>query len=153
MTQRILSLLAPMLLLSCAGTAADADSVVLKGQRFTVEIVSTPEEQQRGLMFRDDLDADAGMLFVYSAPQPQQFWMKNTHLPLDILFFDDKARYLGAQLNVPTCRNDPCPTYPGPAPARYVLELNAGRAAALELAPGDVMQLPASLGMKKEVPN
>lgn len=153
MSLRLLGFLAPMLLVSCAGSAADSDSVVLKGQRFAVEVVATPEEQQRGLMFRDEMDADAGMLFVYARPQPQEFWMKNTHIPLDILFFDDKARYMGAQLNVPTCRNDPCPTYPGPAPARYVLELNAGRAAALELAPGDVMQLPASMGNKKEVSN
>jgi len=145
MTSRSAVALIPLLLLACAGTGASSDTVVLKGQRFTVEIVDTPEEQARGLMFRESLDADAGMLFVYPAPEPQAFWMKNTRIPLDILFFDDAARYLGAQLNVPTCRADPCPAYPGPAPARYVLELNAGRAEALGLQVGDPLVLPTTL--------
>ena len=145
MTPRSAVALLPLLLLACAGSNADGDSVVLKGQRFTVEIVDSVEEQTRGLMFRDELDADAGMLFVYAAPEPQSFWMKNTRIPLDIRFFDDAARYLGAQLNVPTCRGDPCPTYLGPAPARYVLELNAGRAATLGLEIGDALELPTSL--------
>lgn len=146
MTSRsVVALLLPLLFLACAGSGAHGDSVVLKGQRFAVEIVDSPEEQQRGLMFRDELAENAGMLFVYPASEQQSFWMKNTRIPLDILFFDDAARYLGAQLNVPTCRGDPCPTYPGPSPARYVLELNAGRAEALELEVGDVLELPSTL--------
>ncbi|MEO6065134.1 MAG: DUF192 domain-containing protein [Lysobacterales bacterium] len=145
MTSRSAVALIPLVLLACAGSGASGDSVVLKGQRFAVEIVDSPEEQQRGLMFREQMDADAGMLFVYAAPEPQAFWMKNTRIPLDILFFDDRARYLGGQLNVPTCRGDPCPSYPGPAPARYVLELNAGRAEALGLQPGDTLDLPSTL--------
>ncbi len=132
-------------LTGCMGSDVDRESVVLKGQRFDVEIVDTPEEQQRGLMFRDKLPHDAGMLFVYPAPEPQAFWMKNTRIPLDILFFDNEARYLGAQVNVPTCRGDPCPSYPGPSPARYVLELNAGRSAELGLEVGDALTLPAGL--------
>lgn len=145
MTLRSVVLLLPLILLACRGAGADGDTVTLKGQRFAVEIVDSLEEQQRGLMFRDELDADAGMLFVYSAPEDQSFWMKNTRIPLDILFFDNEARYLGAQENVPTCRGDPCPSYPGPAPARYVLEINAGRSAALDLQPGDTLELPRSL--------
>jgi len=150
MTSRSAVALLPLLLLACAGTGASGDTVVLKGQKFKVEIVDSPEEQARGLMFREELDPDAGMLFVYASAEPQAFWMKNTRIPLDILFFDDSARYLGAQLNVPICRGDPCPAYPGPAPARYVLELNAGRAEALGLQPGDPLKLPATL--TKEAP-
>lgn len=145
MTSRSAVSLISLLFLACAGTGASGDSVVLKGQRFKVEIVDSQEEQMRGLMFREELGADAGMLFVYAAPEPQAFWMKNTRIPLDILFFDDAGRYLGAQLNVPTCRGDPCPTYPGPAPARYVLELNAGRSEALGLELGDPLVLPSTL--------
>jgi len=145
MTLRLLLGSLTLLLFGCAGSAADGDTAVLAGQRFQVEIVDSPEEQARGLMFREELGADAGMLFVYATAEPQSFWMKNTRLPLDILFFDNNARYVGAQVNVPICRGDPCPSYPGPAPARYVLELNAGRAEALELKPGDRLQLPESL--------
>lgn len=145
MTSRSAVALIPLLLLACAGNGASGETVVLKGQRFKVEIVDTPEEQARGLMFREELDADAGMLFVYAAPEQQAFWMKNTRIPLDILFFDGAARYLGVQANVPICRADPCPAYPGPAPARYVLELNAGRAASLGLEVGDPLELPSNL--------
>ncbi len=152
MTLRSVVLLLPLILLACRGAGADGDTVTLKGQRFNVEIVDTPEKQARGLMFRDELDADAGMLFVYPQAEPQAFWMKNTRLPLDILFFDHDARYVGAQLNVPTCRGDPCPSYPGPAPARYVLELNAGRSAALDLQPGDRLELPRSLSEEARKP-
>ncbi len=145
MTLRSAVALISLVLLACAGTGASGDTVVLKGQRFKVEIVVSPEERARGLMFREAMDADSGMLFVFAAPEPQAFWMKNTRIPLDILFFDNAARYLGVQANVPICRGDPCPAYPGPAPARYVLELNAGRAEALGLEVGDPLQLPSTL--------
>jgi uncharacterized membrane protein (UPF0127 family) len=127
--------------LAVAVGACRADPwVSLGGERFQVEVATTPEEQARGLMFRDELPADQGMLFVYDREGPRSFWMKNTLIPLDILFFDGNRRLINWHTANP-CHSDPCPGYSGDAPARYVLELNAGTAAELELKSGDRMEL------------
>lgn len=129
------------LLLAAAVCACRADPwVALGGERFQVELATTPEERARGLMFRDELPADHGMLFVYDREGPRSFWMKNTRIPLDILFFDGNRRLINWHTARP-CRSDPCPGYSADAPARYVLELNAGTAAMLELEAGDRMEL------------
>ena len=128
--------------LPMTGCGAREPSVELQGERFTVEIADSLEEQVRGLMFVREMPRDRGMLFVYAAPAPQAFWMKNCYIPLDILFFDGNARFVSAHYNVPVCRGDPCPSYASEKPARYVLELNAGVGRALGLAPGDPLKLP-----------
>jgi uncharacterized membrane protein (UPF0127 family) len=88
-------------------------------------------------MFRDRLAADRGMLFIHEREEPQSYWMKNTRIPLDILYFDDARRLVSQQRDVPPCAlGDACPPYPSQAPARYVLELNAGEAARLGLQQG-----------------
>ena len=133
---------AAALLLAACPLALGAPTVELKGNRFVVEIADQPEEQVRGLMFRRELPADHGMLFVYPVADRQSFWMKNCYLPLDILYFDDQARLINAHYGVPVCRGDPCPLYWSEAPARYVLELNAGVGRALGLEPGDKLTLP-----------
>ena len=132
---------ASLILAACA-MAGSTPTVELKGSRFEVEIADQPQEQMRGLMFRRELPADHGMLFVYQAAEMQSFWMKNCYIPLDIMYFDDRARLINAHYGVPVCRGDPCPTYPSAAPARYVLELGAGVGRALELKPGDQLKLP-----------
>lgn len=129
-------------LLAACPMALGAPSVELKGSRFQVEVADQPEEQIRGLMFRRELPADHGMLFVYPVAQMQSFWMKNCYLPLDIMYFDDQARLINAHYGVPVCRGEPCPLYSSEAPARYVLELGAGVGRALGLKPGDVLTLP-----------
>ena len=133
---------AASLLLAACPMAVGAPAVELKGSRFVVEIADQPEEQTRGLMFRRELPADHGMLFVYPDAQMQSFWMKNCYLPLDILYFDHQARLINAHYGVPVCRGDPCPLYSSEAPARYVLELGAGVGRALDLKPGDPLTLP-----------
>ncbi len=121
---------------------ASEPKVELKGESFTVAIADSLDEQARGLMFVRDMPHDRGMLFVYASPQPQAFWMKNCDIPLDILFFDADARFINAHYEVPICSADPCPHYASTAPARYVLELNAGVGRALGLARGDTLKLP-----------
>src|SRR3546814_15102210 len=80
-------------------------------------------------MFRDELPAGHGMLFIHDRLAPQAYWMKNTRIPLDILYFDDQRRLVSQQRDVPPCSaGNRCPPYPSSAPARYVLELNAGKA-------------------------
>jgi uncharacterized membrane protein (UPF0127 family) len=88
-------------------------------------------------MFRDAMDADHGMLFIHEVQAPQAYWMKNTRIPLDILYFDEDYRLVSVQQRVPPCRSDPCAQYPSDGPARYVLELNSGTADKLGVKPGD----------------
>ena len=132
----------PTILIACSlllGGCASAGEpwVELGGHRYTVEVADDDAERARGLMFRDELPANRGMLFIHEREEPQAYWMKNTHIPLDILFFDDARRLVTQQRDVPPCSlGDACPPYPSDEPARYVLELNAGEAARLKLEDG-----------------
>lgn len=100
---------------------------------FRVELALTPEEQSQGLMYRRSLDADAGMLFVYRPPQHVSMWMKNTPIPLDMLFIDadgDVVRV--AERAVPMSRE----TIESGRPVKGVLELNGGTADRLGIGAG-----------------
>jgi hypothetical protein len=136
---RILVLAAALLVNGCA---AGGDWVEVGGQRYAVEVAKTDAERERGLMFRDVLPAGHGMLFIHPREEPQAYWMKNTRIPLDILYFDTAHRLVSQQRDVPPCSlGDACPPYPSNAPARYVLELNAGEAARLGLHDGDALRI------------
>ncbi|WP_028920072.1 DUF192 domain-containing protein [Pseudoxanthomonas suwonensis] len=127
----------PLMLLLSSCAAASTPWVELAGQRFQVEIADDDAERARGLMFRDVLPDGQGMLFIHDRQEPQAYWMKNTRIPLDILYFDEQRRLVSQQRNVPPCSaGDRCPPYPSRRPARYVLELNAGQAAKLGLEDG-----------------
>jgi uncharacterized protein len=112
--------------------------IVVQKKIIALEVASTPREQMIGLMSRRSMPIDQGMLFEFSQPQPAQFWMKNTLIPLDMLFLN-KGTIKNIQANVPPCKADPCPSY-GPKSdvlIDQVIELNAGRAATLGLKVGD----------------
>lgn len=140
-------LLSAFLPLACAAllTSACASGgqwVELGGQRYAVEIAATDEARARGLMFRDRLEDGHGMLFIHEREEPQAYWMKNTRIPLDILYFGRDRRLVSQQRDVPPCTaGNACPPYPSRGPALYVLELNAGEAARLELQDGALLQL------------
>lgn len=120
----------------CA-TASRGAWVELGGARYAVEIADDDAERARGLMFRDSLGGEQGMLFIHERQEMQAYWMKNTRIPLDILYFDDSRRLVSQQRDVPPCTlGDACPPYPSSAPARFVLELNAGEAKKLGLQDG-----------------
>jgi uncharacterized protein len=142
MNRRALSIALFLGTFAASGCAGSAPWVELKGRRFTVEIADDDAERARGLMFRDELAADHGMLFVHEREEPQAYWMKNTKIPLDILYFDSNRKLVSAQRHVPPCyQGDRCPPYPSEGNARYVLELNAGLADALGVTAGDELQL------------
>lgn len=124
-----------------AHAKAETTWVELNGQRFHVEIADTEAARAQGLMQRAQLDADAGMLFIFPDEQVRAFWMKNTLIPLDILYFDDRHRLVSAQLEAPPCVQARCPGYASRGPARYVLEINGGRSQSLDLKPGDRLQI------------
>ena len=106
---------------------------------YTVELARTPDARARGLMHRTALAPDAGMLFCYPAAAYPAFWMKNTLIPLDIIWISNELKIVHIAHRVPPCRGQPCPRYRPRAPARYVLEINAGHGAGLR--PGDPVVL------------
>jgi len=143
--------LVPLLVLLGAGihatpAAAATPSVQLHGQTFSVELATTDAERQHGLMDRTTLAPDHGMLFVFASSAPQAFWMKNTLIPLDILYFDDARKLVSMQLDVPPCKADPCPIYPSHAAAQYVLELAAGTARRIGAKVGDQLAINGAAG-------
>lgn len=131
-----------LLLAALSGCASSQPWVELKGQRYVVEVADSHEERARGLMFRDRLEPGTGMLFVHDTEQPLAYWMKNTKIPLDILYFDEERKLVSVSRGVPPCLlGDRCPNYPSRGPALYVLELNAGVASQIGVAPGDELTI------------
>jgi uncharacterized membrane protein (UPF0127 family) len=131
-----------------AGTAPVQNpppSVTLHDTRFAVELATDEPSREHGLMGRSELAPDRGMLFVFPDAQPRWFWMKDTLIPLDILYFDGSRTLVSMQLDVPPCKADPCATYPSDKPARYVLELSAGTARRIGAQVGDVLAIDADL--------
>lgn len=91
-----------------------------------IEVPDDREEFARGLMFRKHLPWNAGMLFAYDNEEIRRFWMKNTLIPLDMIFVDSSSKIIDIKENVPPCKQEECPTYLSKEPAQYVLEVNAG---------------------------
>jgi len=110
--------------------------VMPDGTRVHLELALSDEEKQLGLMFRDVLPADHGMLFIFDADGPLDFWMKNTFISLDFVWVSAAGEVVDVRAGVPPCRSDPCATYGSGKPARAVLEVNAGFAAAHGVRPG-----------------
>ncbi|MBX3689496.1 DUF192 domain-containing protein [Dokdonella sp.] len=130
-----------VLAVSISACGAKGPGVELAGQHFSVEIADTDAAREHGLMDRTQMPADHGMLFIFDDDAPRAFWMKNTRIPLDMLFFDADRRLISVQHDAQPCTADPCPPYSSGAPARYVLELNGGKARALGVSPGDVLTI------------
>jgi uncharacterized membrane protein (UPF0127 family) len=101
---------------------------------FTVEIAADMKSQERGLMFRRQMDPDAGMLFVFNPPQLVSFWMKNTFIPLDLMFVRSDGTISTIAANAAPLSET---SIPSAEPVRAVIEINGGRAQALGIAPGD----------------
>jgi hypothetical protein len=92
---------------------------------------------QRGLMFRKDLGADKGLLFIFSQAGDYPFWMKNTLVPLDIIWLNSQKEVVFIQSDAPPCLKDPCPVFSAGQPSLYVLEINALEASKNDIKIGD----------------
>lgn len=120
--------------------ASQFREVCLKDRCYSVDVVSDEPARRRGLQFRESLGEDAGMLFVFRQNGVYPFWMKDTLIPLDIIWLDPSGRIVDMALEVPPCEENPCPVYTPRGEALYVLELNAGQARMLKVKPGDIAE-------------
>lgn len=135
----LLSLVAAPVWAVCA-----EDKVTLRGDwgqaTFTVVVADDAQERAQGLMFVESMPTLSGMLFVYDQPQPVSFWMKNTLIPLDMLFAGADGMILNIHENA--IPGDLTPI-PGGDEIQYVLEINGGLSRRLGIAEGDLMQHPS----------
>jgi uncharacterized membrane protein (UPF0127 family) len=124
-----------------APASANGPRIILP-DGFTVhlEIASDEDTRQQGLMYRDRLPDATGMIFIFPAAGDYPFWMKNTLIPLDMVWIDANKKIVHVAHDVPPCKADPCPNYPPHAVALYVLELAGGEAAKHRLADGQTLR-------------
>lgn len=129
--------------LACHPGATDRPAVGIRSEKGSfsvyVEIASTPEDRHRGLMDRKQLMKNEGMLFIFPRDTMSPFWMKDTYIPLDIIFLDKKGVVLHIAPNTTPLSKD---LIFSKRPYRYVLEVRSGRAEAMGLAPGLELTLP-----------
>lgn len=139
-----------LLLAACQQQLPVKDLIVTtkQGERhFTVEMALSPEEQQRGLMFRDQLDNDKGMLFLFDSMRELTFWMKNTRIPLDIIFVAKDGEIVHVHANAKPYDETPLPSL---HPAQAVLEIPGGQAHTQNIEAGDRLSGPAWDLMEKK---
>lgn len=135
------------LVLASAGALAAEDCATgrlsIRGDwgraHFSVELAQTPTERAHGLMYVEQMPVMAGMLFVYERPQPVSFWMRNTLIPLDMIFADSSGTVTRVHSMARPLDETPIP---GGTQVQYVLEINGGLAARLGIGPGDVLRHP-----------
>jgi uncharacterized membrane protein (UPF0127 family) len=125
-----------------AATPAPAGPRVVlpSGSTYTLEVVRTPEEQAQGLMFRESLAEKTGMLFPFGDKAVHRFWMKNTMIPLDMIWMDSDGRVIFVSADTPPCRADPCPSYGPDSAAASVLEIAGGKAEKERIGLGSVLR-------------
>jgi uncharacterized protein len=115
--------------------------------KFTVEVATSPAQLEQGLMFRQHLAPDAGMIFDFQSPSPVSMWMKNTWIPLDMLFVDASGRIVNIHQRAVPGSLEPIDAG---APVRAVIELNGGTAARLGIESGDRVIFPIFADTKKQ---
>jgi uncharacterized membrane protein (UPF0127 family) len=111
-----------------AHAAENPKKICFKDTCVLIEIADTDSTRTRGLMFRDHLDQDKGMLFIFPSEDIYPFWMKNTLIDLDMIWLDKDLNVVEVKSFVPACKQFDCPSYIPKANAKFVLELNAGYA-------------------------
>jgi uncharacterized membrane protein (UPF0127 family) len=132
------------LLLILAGCSGPKVTFLTQGANtvISVEVADTNELRTQGLMNRTTLPATSGMLFVFDSASQRTFWMKDTKIPLDMIFIGSDLIVNEVKGSVPPCKEDPCAVYPSLKPAQYVVEVNAGFAAANGIYQGTQVKVP-----------
>jgi len=131
-----------------SSSALQPAEATLSSQSLTLWLARSHPEKTRGLMFIDSMTDSQGMLFVYESPQIMSFWMKNTKIPLDLIFFSENLEINGWIKNMQPGYGLPdrsLPHYTSEIPAQYALELNAGSIDRLGLKTGDRLEIPLTL--------
>lgn len=116
------------------------DRVCFKEHCFNVVLAETEEEQQKGLMFRENLGPDEGMLFIFEKEGYHSFWMKNTLIPLDIVWINENREVVYISENTSPCEEDFCPSVEPDQKAKFVLELKGGTVKKIGLEVGDKLE-------------
>ena len=128
------------LLLAVTPGVADGGIVMAKGHKFLAEVARTPNEQQRGLMYRQSLAKDRCMIFLYDEDGNHRIWMKNCLIKLDVVWVKEDGTVVETSEGTPPCSpvlGDDCPVYGGTVPARHFVEFPAGTLARIGLRKGD----------------
>ena len=126
---------------SLCGGDCESAKVILGGlHAIECEIADTPEERATGLMDRETLEQDYGMLFVYKSKGAHPFWMKNTRVPLDIIWVDADMKIAHIEQASP-CETETCETYEADRPTLYTIETNAGFCEKNGIAEGDSVNI------------
>ena len=110
-----------------------------------VEVADDTEERRVGLMNRESLESDSGMLFIFQEPKVLTFWMKDTLISLDIIFVSESLEIIRIDRNVPPCEAELCPNYGG-VYGKYVVEVNAGFTEARGISEGDNIHVILNMG-------
>ena len=113
----------------------------------SVEIAADDELRAQGLMYRDQLRPGTGMLFLFKEDDEHAFWMKNTLIPLDMVWIDASQKVAAVKYHVPPCKIADCPSYPPGVPSRYVLEVAGGVAEAHGVKAGDQLRFEQTEGI------
>ncbi len=133
--KRIWVLIMCLILAGCL--KGSGPQVCFQSSCVNVELALTDEQLRTGLQYRKDLPWNTGMLFVFDRPVQADFWMKNTLIPLDMIWLDEQRTVIHIQKNAAPCFQEKCPTYGPNQQALYVLEVNAGYADARNIQVGD----------------
>jgi len=106
----------------------------------TAEVANSPQERARGLMYRTSLEENEGMLFIFEEPAKHGFWMRNTLIPLDIIWLNERKKIIHIATAQP-CMEDSCPSFVPKQNALYVIEVNAGFAEKNNIQIGDIVSI------------
>ncbi len=114
--------------------------VCINSACFKVKVAKTAEEKRKGLMFKTTLPADSGMIFVYDKEGTYPIWMKNTLIPLDVIWIDKDNKIIDIKSNLPPCKTENCEVFKHKGKAKYILELNAGVVDENNIKVGDIVR-------------
>lgn len=113
--------------------------VVINNQKIDVEVADSPGERETGLMYKYSLKENHGMLFIFEEEGLHNIWMKNTYIPLDIIWIDKDWIIVSIVENALPCKAEPCPVYSSAKKSSYILELGASSIEKLNIITGDTI--------------